>query len=429
MRILFLIDRVLPVGASGIAALQIKSASEAGHNVTLLTTYESRIDSELKACLDDVIWVDGLGNARVDDLATELERALKSLNRQVDFGSYDVVISHNFGRFGGVRALEAAARSTPLIVWCHDDYPWAGYHYEFQNYSGELVRTYEPWDAGRMGAAKHLEVLSSLRRAIFVSPSRWLHDRVAAATAQCSGILPMHIPNGIDLDEFSTGENFLPFEKEGSQLRILFIGTIDDPRKNIIVGLKELGKALSPQQAAMCEIIHVGANPDRYQKPKLLRATSFKATSSFLRAQGVPGHIVSALRLAGLVNSQRAIATLVRGAEIVVHLSQAENYPTVCLEARAAGARVIASDAGGTSETLGSEDFLVPLPLEEGAVSSIMAELIESYGDPVIDIPNVTGLYDPRAVAAAPSVLSVDEMWSRLERIISAAIPASQMKQ
>lgn len=427
MRILFLIDRVLPVGASGIAALQIQKASEAGHHVALLTTYESRIDSELKSHLDDVFWVSGMGNARVDDLKAEIEHVIQCLSHQIDFASYDVVVSHNFGRFGGVPVLELVSRSTPLVVWCHDDYPWAGYHYEFQNYSGELLRTYEPWDAGRIGATKHLEGLSNLRRAIFVSPSRWLQNRVAATTAQCKGIVSIHMPNGIDLNEFSFGTSFLPFEKDGSQLRVLFIGTIDDPRKNIVYGLKELGKALSPQQAAMCEIIHVGANPDGYKTPKLLQATALKKTSAFLRAKGVPNHIISTLTMAGLVNSQRAIATLMRGAEIVVHLSQAENYPTVCLEARAAGARVIASDAGGTSETLGPGDFLVPLPLEEGSVSPILAELIEGHGDPAFGFPAILKNAVPNVAdvaASAPSVISVDAMWSQLERIVSAVDPA-----
>ena len=424
MRILFLIDRVLPVGASGIAVLQVKKASDAGHHTTLLTTFESRLDSTLQACLDDVIFVAGMGNSKVHNLEAELENVVRDLAHRVDFGSYDIVISHNFGRFGGPRILKLACQQSPLILWCHDEYPWAGYHYEFQNHAGELIRTFEPWDEGRIGAAAHLSELADLRQAIFVSPSLWLHQRVAAVVASCKGIVPVHMPNGIDLEEFSSGSTFAPFEKTGSGLRILLIGTLGDARKNIIYGLKELGEALSPQQAAMCEIVHVGGNPDRYKTPELIRATALRETSAFLRNNGVPGHIVSALYSAGLVNSQHAIATLMRGAEIVIHLSQAENFPTVCLEARAAGASVVASDAGGTRETLGPDDFLVPLPLEEGAIAPILSQLIESHGDPVLNIPAIPEISLPVGNTTVPPVTSVNRMWAQLEELVSAATGA-----
>jgi glycosyltransferase involved in cell wall biosynthesis len=409
MRVLFLVDRVLPVGASGIAAIQMKCAKEAGHNVSLVTTSESRIDIDLQPYIDDVIYVKGLGNKLVGNLRKDLEVAVNDLVSRVDLSVYDVAVSHNFGRFGGVSALAEVNKILPLILWCHDEYPWSGYHYEFQNYNGALVRTYEPWDGGRLGNDFHLAELRRLRNAAFVSPSLWLHERIDAVTANCSGIFSVHIPNAIELDVFRRGEaSYGTFVKTGRQLRVLCVGSLHDARKNIVYALRELGRGLSPAQAKNTEIILVGANPDGYVTPSLVRLDErFPKSRELLTMNEVPRHIIASIHLAGWVNSQGAMATLYRDTGFVLHLSQAENYPTVCLEARASGVRVIASDAGGTKETLGTGDILIPLPLTDGAVMRSIQRLVSSYGDPpIID-----------AVEKSTD-LPVSQMWDRIDGLI-----------
>lgn len=71
-------------------------------------------------------------------------------------------------------------------------------------------------------------------------------------------------------------------------------------------------------------------------------------------------------------NSARELAEIYTAADVFVNPTYEENYPTVNLEARACGTRVVSYNAGGSGETLGAGDSLV----HKGDVSALLAEIL-----------------------------------------------------
>ena len=70
-------------------------------------------------------------------------------------------------------------------------------------------------------------------------------------------------------------------------------------------------------------------------------------------------------------NSAAQLAEIYTAADVFVNPTYEDNYPTVNLEARACGTRVICYNTGGCGETLGPEDTLV----EKGNVDALCAAI------------------------------------------------------
>lgn len=70
----------------------------------------------------------------------------------------------------------------------------------------------------------------------------------------------------------------------------------------------------------------------------------------------LPGNILAIAR----TNSQKELAEIYTVADLFVNPTYEDTYPTVNLEARACGTRIICYDTCGCKETLGQEDVLVP---------------------------------------------------------------------
>ena len=61
-------------------------------------------------------------------------------------------------------------------------------------------------------------------------------------------------------------------------------------------------------------------------------------------------------------------------ADVFVNPTYEDNYPTVNLEARACGTRVVSYDAGGSPETLGEGDISVPKGNIQALCGAILGE-------------------------------------------------------
>ena len=72
-------------------------------------------------------------------------------------------------------------------------------------------------------------------------------------------------------------------------------------------------------------------------------------------------------------NSAQELAQLYTTADMLVNPTYEDNYPTVNLEARACGTRVITYDTGGCAETLGEKDILIP----KGDVNKLTETIIQ----------------------------------------------------
>ena len=72
-------------------------------------------------------------------------------------------------------------------------------------------------------------------------------------------------------------------------------------------------------------------------------------------------------------NSAQQLAQIYTAADVFVNPTYEDNYPTVNLEARACGTRIVCYDTGGCAETLGQDDTLVV----KGDVNALLAAICE----------------------------------------------------
>ena len=74
------------------------------------------------------------------------------------------------------------------------------------------------------------------------------------------------------------------------------------------------------------------------------------------QAQGLPKNILPIEK----TNNQKELAEIYTAADLFVNPTYEDTYPTVNLEARACGTRILCYDTCGCAETLGPEDILIP---------------------------------------------------------------------
>jgi len=386
MNVTFVVDRLLPHGAGNIAMLQIRAATAAGHAVTLVTSTSSKLPPDFTV---EATFVSNMGDARVGDLDHTMRSVLGDLTSAVRVHRPDIIIAHNYGRLGGNAALRELDRIAPCVVWCHDEYPAAGYHFEFLTYTGILRRSWEPWDQHRIPIARHVDMAMSLERTTFVAPSLWLTTRLAETFGPTVPVL--HIPNGIDLTCFA----FRDRVTAGAPLRALLAGNVSDPRKNLLLAIRALD--LVPSNLVE-SVTLAGNNGDA--------GALSTSLITFLRARGVSEVLINKTTSAGWVGESTRMAELYDEANLVLHTSQAENFPTVCLEAEASGVPLIATAAGGTSETV-SHGLLVPTDISPTMLASHI-ESVQRAGQP----------------SGPPTVSTAGDMWDETEYVLAAMLEA-----
>jgi len=92
---------------------------------------------------------------------------------------------------------------------------------------------------------------------------------------------------------------------------------------------------------------------------------------------GVPGDLAKTLPASILAlprtASAKELAEIYTAADVFVNPTYEDNLPTVNLEARACGTRVVSYDTGGCAETLGDGDILIP----KGDVQSLYEAVCE----------------------------------------------------
>lgn len=150
----------------------------------------------------------------------------------------------------------------------------------------------------------------------------------------------LHVPNGIDTDEFRPGG---VHSKKKSTFTWLAIGSIEKQKDypNLIQGFKEV---LRSHPNAVLRIVGVGS-----LHKKMIR---------LCRQEGVDRKIVWLGR-----RNRSEILELMRSADAYVMASKWEGLPMVLLEAAASGLPIVATRVGGNSELVCHEKtgFLVPV--------------------------------------------------------------------
>ena len=199
-------------------------------------------------------------------------------------------------------------------------------------------------DGSRRNWEKKRALLTGIPNLTIVTPSQWLAGLVKESYLQEYPVEVVY--NTINTEIFQpTAGDFR--EKHGlSDKRIVLgVASVWEERK----GLRDF-IALAPMLPEHYQIVLVGLTPEQQRT--------------------LPPSILALPR----TNSARELAEIYTTADVFVNPTYEENYPTVNLEARACGTRVVSYNAGGSGETLGPGDSLVPKGDKNALLAAILRE-------------------------------------------------------
>ncbi|MES2307544.1 MAG: glycosyltransferase [Verrucomicrobiota bacterium] len=264
----------------------------------------------------------------------------------------DLIHFHTLhGDYFDLRQLPEWAKEIPLFVTLHDEWMMTGHCgytldcERWQTGCGEcpyldsypaISRDATAWNFRRK---KEILKKSKLRVA---APSKWLLERFRRSPMSEGAIELKHIPNGIDLDIFRPRDKrearqILGLPDEGS----IFLFAARGGRSNRYKDYQTIEEAL------------LRIKLQRPQEKLLLVVLGERAES--MEKLGFPVLFESIHR-----NPER-MALFYQAADLYLHAANAENYPTVILEAMGCGTPTIATNVGGISEQIQNEEdgFLV----------------------------------------------------------------------
>ena len=330
MKILTLNHEFPPVGggASSVTLELCKSLVRLGHRVDVVTMHYG--DLPAAECIEGVnvcrTWAirrrPDIG--RLHELATYLPGALRNATQLCRRNRYDIIHCHFMVPGAPLAWLVSRRTKIPLVVTCH----------------GSDVPGHNP-ERFRLAHRMLLPAWRFLaRRCRIAAPSEYLRRLILA---NCPAADVTVIPNGID-------ETFRPGRKEK---RILMAGRVVQS-KGFQYAI-EAFKGLPPEWKV--DIVGDGTYLDELK--------------------ALAGRIgVTVVFHGWLDRSSTELKELFAKSSIFVFPSEAENFPTVLLEAMSAGMAVVTSNAGGCPEVVGEAAMLVP-PRDPAAIRSCVDRLIE----------------------------------------------------
>lgn len=360
MKYLF-INSVAGVGSTGrIAAGQCRELMSQGHSCLLA------YGREMRGC-DDIPTLQigtpldyklhGVRTRLLDDHGFGSAAATRRFLEQVREYDPDVIWLHNIhGYYLHIGLLFSYLRGCgKKVFWTlHDCWSFTGHcaYFDFaecdrwktgchscpqkDTYPGSLLL-----DNSRRNFARKKQLFCGIPDLTLITPSKWLAELVKQSIL---GEYPVQVVyNSIDTQVFKpTPSDFR--EKHGLQDRVMLLGVagVWEPRK----GLRDFVK-LAKQLPDRYKIVLIGVAPDQ--------------------AKELPENILALPRTASALE----LAQVYTAADVFVNPTYEDNLPTVNLEARACGTRIVCYDTGGCAETLGSEDILIPKGDVDGLIQAI----------------------------------------------------------
>nr|WP_254059137.1 glycosyltransferase [Methanogenium sp. MK-MG] len=274
----------------------------------------------------------------------------------------DILNCHNLhGGYFDLRALTWLSHRVPTVLTLHD--AWL--------LSGHCAHSFdcERWKTG-CGNCPNLSIYPAIRRdataynwqrkaeiyrkswLYVITPCQWLMDKVDQSILKSEIVASKVIPNGVDLKVFHSTERIEARKELGlpADAKILLFAA-NGIRKNIWKDYRTLQSALADiaktGKKVLCVALGEGASPEHIGDVEI----------QFIPYQKDPNKV----------------ARYYQSADIYVHPSRADTFPTTVLEALACGIPVVASEVGGIPEQVieGKTGFLVPV-----GDASMMAERI-----------------------------------------------------
>lgn len=322
--------RLIGGDATAVASLA-RVQERAGHEVFVVTSNSPAVDDAPR-----VYRVGPIQDGRdLDRITVRRLRTMAAVRRwcrrEMPRLGPDVVHAHS-PDLGFAAAGEAHRRRIPIVITCHG--LW-----------------FPVWGAWSLRGRAEITLLRRSEYDAIATVAR--ADADALRSRGFRRIV--HVPNGVDAEEFSGPR------RQPQDLRFLFAGR-HEPQKGLDV-LLEAVSALRRESGPPFRVVLLG---DGSLTPALKRRA---------RALGLDGIVTFAGRL------ERAdVVRAYREASAFVLPSRYEGFPIAILEAWAAGLPVIATGVGGVAEICGPENAILVPPGSPSALATAMDTLLRDPG-------------------------------------------------
>jgi len=280
----------------------------------------------------------------------------------------DVLHCHNLhGGYFDLRALASLSQRVPTVLTLHD--AWA--------LSGHCAHSLgcDRWTTG-CGACPDLLLYPAVQRdataenwrrkqAVYArsrlyvaSPSQWLADRVRRSML-APGMADLRvIPHGVDVERFTPANRVAV--REGLGL---------PPRASIVLLTAGSHYSVWKDRRTMSAV--VSALAERPSDREIV----------FVALEDAGGPAIaggSKVRYVGHQSDPAALVPFLQAADLYLHATRADTFPTAVLEALACGTPVVATDVGGIPEQIvpGATGVLVP-PGDAAAMAGAVRALLE----------------------------------------------------
>ena len=363
MKYLF-INSVAGIGSTGkIAAQQCRELMAQGHSCVLAFGRDCancddiptiRIGTELEYKLH------GIRTRLLDDHGFGSYRATQAFLKQVRSFDPDVIWLHNVhGYYIHIGLLFDYLRTSgKKIYWTlHDCWTFTGHcaYFDFAQcdrwrtgcHSCPQKGTYPAsmgLDGSRRNHLRKKTLFTGIPNMTIVTPSKWLAGLVKQSYLMEYPVEVIYNPINTEIFRPTEGDFRRNRGLEDKKL-LLGVAGVWEARK----GMRDFVK-LAGMLDDRYRIVLVGVKPEE--------------------AKDLPANILALPR----TGSARELAQLYTTADIFVNPTYEDNLPTVNLEARACGTRIICYDTGGCCETLAPGDRLIPKGDVQALFDAIVAE-------------------------------------------------------
>lgn len=394
MKVAIISDLIRPNGAGVMALLGAQLLQQHGHEVVVLA---GSISAELERTLR--LTHAGAAGFTQDEraldgsvTATDHQRLLRAfhawLDAALDEHQPDVLSVHNCGRVLSQLELVKLSHRVPLAYTMHDEWFFTDAHYTYVSRGGGTVRTYEPGRAESLIEHRYdhlFDVPSAAGVFAALGPSRWITERARR-------VFPTldihHVPNPVDsalFDLQDRAESRAALGLPSDMQIVLFVGSPTQDRKGLDryeAAMRELDRTDRPVLRLIAggsgSVAVHGAAEMLAAGPLLDRVDAFTPNPVGALGLGGPGVVVAGL--------DRTLMPAVYGAaDVLVHPSRIDNLPTVPIEAGLCGTRCLASDVGGTAETIVDASDLFPDDIEPGDLASRISGALADAASETLD--------------------------------------------
>ena len=280
----------------------------------------------------------------------------------------DIIHCHNLhGSYFDLRALSWLSHKVPAVLTLHDAWLLSGHcahSFDCDRWKigcgncPDLSIYPAIWrDATAYNWQRKAEIYRKSRLFV-VTPCQWLMDRVNQSMLKPGIVVSKVIPNGVDLKVFHPADQTEARADLGlpTDTKILLFAA-NGIRKNIWKDYKTLRSALAE-----------------------IAKTGIKVLCIALGDEGRPEQIGDVeIRFVPYQRDPEKVARYYQAADIYVHPTRADTFPTTVLEALACGTPVVASAVGGIPEQI--EDGITGFLTLQGDAEAMAVRLMQLLED------------------------------------------------